>query len=121
MPTETGHTRAIRASEVLGTAVYHPSGDQLGKVEDVVLDKTSPQIMFAVVSNCAVLVAADSYFPLPWSMLDFDDRLGGYVVRCTKDQLASAPSYSMLSELVDCDGAAPREAAYRFFGRHKVS
>lgn len=121
MPTRTGHTRAIRASTVVGTDVYSPGGELLGTVEDVVLDKTSPQIMFAIVSNNAILVAAGNYFPLPWSMLDFDERLGGYVVHCTKDQLASAPSYSMLSELIDGDGAGPREAAQRFFGQLNAS
>lgn len=121
MPTATGHTRAIRASRVIGTDVFDASGESLGTVEDVVLDKTSPEIMFAVVRNGAVLVAADSYFPLPWAMLDFDERLGGYVLRCSKDQLASAPSYSMLPELIENDGEAPRAAAHRHFGPRKGS
>jgi len=41
MPTRTGHTSAIRASKVIGTSVFAPNGDKIGKVEDVVLDKQS--------------------------------------------------------------------------------
>jgi sporulation protein YlmC with PRC-barrel domain len=44
MVTTTGHTSAIRATKVIGTNVYNPSGDKIGKVEDVVLDKSSNNI-----------------------------------------------------------------------------
>ena len=47
MTTSSGHTSAILASKVKGTAVYNDAGDKLGTVEDVVLDKQSNQIMFA--------------------------------------------------------------------------
>ena len=47
MTTSSGHTTAILASKVKGTAVYNNSGDKIGTVEDVVLDKQSNQIMFA--------------------------------------------------------------------------
>ena len=36
MSTTTGHTSAIRATKVIGTNVYNPSGDKIGTVEDVV-------------------------------------------------------------------------------------
>ena len=39
MPTSSGHTRAIRAKKVLGTAVKNPAGESIGKVEDILLDK----------------------------------------------------------------------------------
>ena len=49
MPTETGHTTAICASKVIGTAVKSPEGDKIGKIEDIVLDKTTNDILFAIV------------------------------------------------------------------------
>ncbi|MGE0652405.1 MAG: PRC-barrel domain-containing protein, partial [Alphaproteobacteria bacterium] len=41
MTTARGHTSAILASKVKGTAVYNAKGDKIGQVEDVVLDKES--------------------------------------------------------------------------------
>ena len=35
MTTSSGHTTAILASKVKGTAVYNDSGDKIGTVEDV--------------------------------------------------------------------------------------
>ena len=50
MPTATGHTSAIRAKKVLGTNVVDPSGSKIGEVEDVILDKQTNSILFAVIS-----------------------------------------------------------------------
>ena len=49
MTTASGHTSAIRANKVIGTGVKNRSGENIGKVEDVVLDKLSDNILFAVV------------------------------------------------------------------------
>ena len=49
MPTASGHTKAILASRVQGTDVYNKAGESIGEVKDIVLDKTSNQIMYAVV------------------------------------------------------------------------
>ena len=49
MPTQSGHTTAIRARKVIGTNVKDGAGQKVGEVEDIVLDKESNQIMFAIV------------------------------------------------------------------------
>ncbi|MBV9622020.1 MAG: PRC-barrel domain-containing protein, partial [Gammaproteobacteria bacterium] len=49
MTTATGHTAAIRAKKVIGTNVNDSAGRKIGVVEDVILDKQSNNIMFAVV------------------------------------------------------------------------
>jgi sporulation protein YlmC with PRC-barrel domain len=58
MPTATGHTTAIRAKKVIGTAVKDTSGDKIGTVEDLVLDKQTNTILFAVVGTQRRGVAA---------------------------------------------------------------
>ena len=50
MTTSTGHTAAIRAKKVIGTGVKDAKGKKIGQIEDIVLDKQSNNIMFAVVS-----------------------------------------------------------------------
>ena len=41
--------------------------DKIGKVEDIMLDKTSNNIMFAVVGFGGVLGMGEKYHPLPWA------------------------------------------------------
>ena len=83
----------ISAGKVQGTAVYNLEGDRLGHVEDVMLHKLSGQVAFAVMSFGGFLGIGGKYTPLPWSVLTYDTRRGGYVVPLAKEQLQRAPSY----------------------------
>jgi len=61
MATVTGHTSAIRAKKVIGTNVKDTSGRKIGEIEDVVLDKQSNSIMFAVVGFGGLLGMAEKF------------------------------------------------------------
>ena len=87
MPTPSGHTDAIAASRVIGTEVYNTAGDHIGTIEDVMLEKTSNGIMFAVIGFGGFLGIGEKYHAIPWSVLDYEKDRGGYVVPFTKEQL----------------------------------
>ncbi len=114
MPTVSGHTSAIRAKKVLGTKVCDPSGNKIGTIEDVILDKQSNNIMFAVVGFGGFLGMNEKYHPIPWSALDYDPEEDGYVVNYTKEQLQSAPSGS-IDELTRDDGMLFRDRTYDYY------
>ena len=114
MTTSTGHTSAIRASKVIGTVVKDSGGERLGKVEDVVLDKQSNNIMFGVMSFGGVLGMGEKYHPVPWAALNYDESEGAYVINMTKDQLKAAPADS-LEELTRNDGQAYRDRAFDYY------
>ncbi len=114
MPTTTGHTVAIRASDVLGTDVYDASGEKIGRVEDIVLDKTTNRTMFAVVSVGGAVTTSDNNYPLPWSVLDFDEGKDGYVVPFTTDYIVKGPSGS-IDALTKDDGGGSRSTAYSHY------
>ena len=106
MSTPSGHTSAIRASKVIGTSVFNTTGEKIGKVEDVVLDKSSNNIMFAVVGFGGFLGMNEKFHPLPWSTLDYEKQKDGYVVNVTKEQLEAAPS-DAIDQLTLNDGQMP--------------
>jgi sporulation protein YlmC with PRC-barrel domain len=103
MPTASGHTAAILASKVKGTTVYNNGGDKIGTIEDIVLDKMSNNIMFAVLGSGGVLGMGEKYRPIPWSVLDYDSDKGVYVVPLDKPTLEGAPAYRM-EDLTRGDG-----------------
>src|SRR6516162_7162586 len=93
MTTASGHTNAIRA------------GKAIGEVKDIVLDKTSNSILFAVVSFGGFLGLGEKFHPIPWAELDYDPSQKGYVVTFTAEQLKSAPADS-IDALTQNDGLA---------------
>jgi len=114
MTTVSGHTTAIRAKKVLGTKVEDTSGRNIGSVEDVILDKQSNNIMFAVIGFGGFLGMAEKYHPLPWSALNYDEDRGSYVVNYTKEQLQAAPAGS-IDELTRDDGMTFRDRTYDYY------
>ena len=105
MTTLNGHTEAIRAKKVLNTAVKDLDGKKIGQVEDIVLDKQSNNIIFAVVGFGGFLGMNEKFHPVPWSALDYDEMENSYVVPFTKAQLEAAPADS-IEKLTRADGAA---------------
>ena len=114
MPTPTGHITAIRAKKVIGTSVKDTSGEKIGTVEDVVLDKQSNSILFAVVGFGGVLKMGEKFHAVPWAALNYDEEEDAYVVPYTKDELKSAPS-DTISELTKNDGIPYRDQSHAFY------
>jgi len=114
MPTPSGHTTAIRAKKVLGTKVTDPSGKKIGEIEDIVLDKQSNNILFAVIGFGGFLGMAEKYHPIPWSGLEYDEAKGAYVVNYTKEELQAAPAGS-IDELTRDDGLQFRDRVYDYY------
>jgi sporulation protein YlmC with PRC-barrel domain len=114
MGMSAANSDAIRAKQVLGTTVKDPSGGKIGTIEDIVLDKLSNNIVFAIVGFGGFLGMGEKYHPIPWSSLKYDEREGGYVVNFTREQLEAAPADS-IDALVAGNAVAYRDRAYDYY------
>ena len=86
--------RLISSDKAVGTAVYNHQGEHLGSVYNLMIDKYSGQVAYAVISFGGFLGMGESYHPLPWRTLTYDTRKGGYVVDIDRTRLQKAPSYT---------------------------
>jgi sporulation protein YlmC with PRC-barrel domain len=112
--TASGHTAAIRAKKAINTDVKDLEGNTIGEVQDIVLDKLSSNIMFAVVSFGGFLGIGEKYHPIPWEMLDYDPDEGAYIINVTKEQLEAAPADS-IDELTRDAGMVYRDRAFDYY------
>ena len=85
----TGHL--IAGGKVAGTEVYALDGGHIGRIEDVMLDKPTGRVAYAVLSFGGFMGLGSKQYPLPWDMLRYDTNLGGYVVKLNKARLERAP------------------------------
>jgi hypothetical protein len=88
----------IAADKVNGTSVYNPAGDNLGTIDDIMIDKASGRAIYAVMSFGGFLGMGEKFHPLPWATLKYDAQKGGYVVNLDKKMLEGAPYYDRGSE-----------------------
>jgi hypothetical protein len=94
-PVDVDETiQLISSDKVEGTDVYSRSGDHLGTVRDVMINKRTGQVEYAVMSFGGFLGIGEDYHPLPWRMLTYDTSLGGYVVDVDRERLDRAPRYT---------------------------
>ena len=95
----TDETRnLISADKVVGAAVYNRQGENLGSVYGLMLNKLNGQVAYAIMSFGGFLGIGESYHPLPWRVLTYDTRIGGYVVDLDRNRLEKAPSYTAATE-----------------------
>src|ERR687888_830426 len=83
----------IGSDKVEGTAVYRSNGEKIGQIERVMIDKVTGKVAYAVMSFGGFLGLGEDYYPVPWSLLTYNERLGGYEVDITHEQLRAAPKY----------------------------
>jgi sporulation protein YlmC with PRC-barrel domain len=114
MTTASGHTRAVRATRVIGTSVKDVAGEKIGQIEDVMLDKESSSILYAVVGFGGFLGVKEKFHPIPWSALKYDSDGRAYVVSYTREQLQAAPAGS-IDELTRSDGLAFRDRLHEYY------
>lgn len=87
-------SQVISSDKVEGSAVYNGNGDKLGSIDDLMIDRQSGVVRYAVMEFGGFLGMGTDRFPLPWSMLKYDTQREGYVVPVDKTQLEGAPHYA---------------------------
>jgi sporulation protein YlmC with PRC-barrel domain len=85
--------RLIASDKVEGTRVYNKQGDRLGSIRNFMVNKTSGRVEYAVLEFGGILGIGSEFYPLPWDLLSYDERLGGYAVAIDKEKLEGAPRY----------------------------
>jgi sporulation protein YlmC with PRC-barrel domain len=117
METQRETSTLIAADKVSGTSVYNAAGESLGEIYDVMIDKASGKIAYAVMSFGGFLGIGEQYHPIPWSLLRYDTGQGGYIVNLDKRQLEGAPVFS------ENDEPAWGDRAYdeKVYGYYKAS
>jgi hypothetical protein len=92
--TSTYHsTNVISSDRVEGTAVYSTTDDKLGSIENLMIDKVSGQVRYAVLEFGGFLGIGTDRYPLPWSTLKYDTNKDGYVVPLEESRLENGPRY----------------------------
>ena len=92
-------SRLIASNKVEGTAVYGRDGKKLGTIHNFMVDKRSGQVEYAVLKHGGGFLGLnESYCPLPWGMLTYDTREGGYHVDLTEYELEKRPNFDRNSQ-----------------------
>ena len=93
--TDTGHEyrRVMSAGTLTGDRVRNAAGDDLGKIEEIMLDVPSGRIAYAVLSFGGFLGMGNKLFAGPWNALTLDEAEHEFVLDVSKETLENAPGF----------------------------
>jgi uncharacterized protein YrrD len=83
----------MTAATLTGDAVRNSAGEDLGKIEDIMLDVRNGQIAYAVLSFGGFLGVGNKLFAVPWSALTLDTDNECFVLDVSKERLKDAPGF----------------------------
>lgn len=89
----TATTLLSGKDDIQGTRVFSPAGDELGHIDDVMIDADSGRLVYGVLQFGGFLGIGSDHYPIPFGKLRYDHTLAGYVTDLTREQLEGAPAY----------------------------
>ena len=85
--------RVVPASRLTGDRVRNSAGEDLGKIEDVVIDAATGEVAYAVLSFGGFLGIGDKLFAVPWRALTLNTRDHEFIFNVERERLEIAPGF----------------------------
>jgi sporulation protein YlmC with PRC-barrel domain len=87
------HIQVVKASEITGTKVKNMAGENLGEINEVVLDKAQGKISYLVLDFGGLFSFGNKFFAMPWSLFTYDEKDGNYILKLDKERLKNSPGF----------------------------
>ena len=107
--------RRVQASSYMAERqnMYNEAGDWLGSIDNIMIDKRSGQVRYALLEFGGFLGMGTDLYPIPWDMLQYKTEMEGYVVSLDKAtdparRRASACGQRAAGSSASCGGSPGR-------------
>jgi sporulation protein YlmC with PRC-barrel domain len=104
----------LSAKSLIGDKVVNTGGEDLGKLEEIMIDVRTGQVAYAVLSFGGFLGLGDKLFALPWTRLRVDEADKKIVVDMSKSLLENAPGFDK-NNWPDLSDAGQRETIDSYY------
>ncbi len=83
----------MSASTLIGDPVVNARGDDLGKLEEIMIHVDSGMVAYGVLSFGGFLGMGDKLFAIPWEALTLDEDNKRFILEISKEKLEQAPGF----------------------------
>ncbi len=90
---ERNYRRVMSCDTLSGDKVRNSAGEDLGKIEDIMLDVPTGRVAYAVLSFGGFLGMGNKLFAVPWEALTLNERDKEFVLNIDKQMLENAPGF----------------------------
>ena len=109
------YRRVMGASTLNGDSVKNAAGEDLGKVDEIMIDIPTGRVAYAVLSFGGVLGMGGKLFAVPWNSLQVDEDEKCFVMNVDKATLENAPGFDK-SNWPDMADTGYRSQIFKYYG-----
>ena len=110
------YRRVLSASTLAGDSVKNAAGEDLGKVDELMIDIPSGRVAYAVLSFGGFLRMGNKLFAVPWDALTVDEDRKCFILDLDKTKLENAPGFDK-DNWPDMADVAWGSQIYSYYGR----
>jgi len=85
--------RVLSAGTLTGDRVRNSAGEDLGKIEEIMIDVQTGRVAYAVLSFGGFLGIGDKLFAVPWQALTLNEADHEFILNVDKATLENAPGF----------------------------
>ena len=108
-------SRFFAASKLIGDPVVNLRGEDLGKIEDLVIDPNSGRVDYAVLSFGGFLGMGDKLFAVPLEAMKLSPEDKRFILDVDKERLKQAPGFDK-DHWPDASDRAFGTKVYNYYG-----
>ena len=108
--------RVLAASTLAGDKVRNQAGENLGTIEEIMLDIPSGRVAYAVLSIGGFLGIGSKLFAVPWSAMQIDEGEHQFVLDVDRATLENAPAFDKKDDWPDMADPAFGHAIHDHYG-----
>jgi len=90
---ERRYRRVLSANTLAGDQVKNMEGEDLGKVDEIMIDIPSGRVAYAVLSFGGILRMGNKLFAVPWDVLTVDEDQKCFILNVDRAKLENAPGF----------------------------
>lgn len=83
----------VKSENIIDVEVKNTAKEDLGKIEEIVIDKRSGNVCYLVLSFGGILGMGDKLFAIPWNAINYDKKEECFILNADKERLKNAPGF----------------------------
>jgi len=87
------YPRVLRTKDITGDRVKNNAGEDLGKIEELVIDVNTGRVAYAVLSFGGILNMGNKLFAIPWEALQVEPQNKQFILNVDKTRLENATGF----------------------------
>jgi sporulation protein YlmC with PRC-barrel domain len=106
----------VPASRIIGETVVNRQNEELGKIQELVIDAKEGRLAYAVLASGGFLGMGQRLFAMPWKAFEFANTENKLILDVDKERLKAAPGFDKDAKWPDFADKAWGSTIFEYYG-----